>query len=92
MVALTQPDTPLAQIADCVLAVSVPQDAVMRVGTEAYLAHLVVIEILMVRLAQRLGPVATRGLQQFRELLDKHGFGSAEYAGLTDTRPNEHKG
>jgi len=92
VVALTQPDTPLAQIADCVLAVSVPQDAVMRVGTEAYLAHLVVIEILMVRLAQRLGPVATRGLQQFRELLDKHGFDSAEYAGLTDTRPNEHKG
>lgn len=92
VVALTQPDTPLAQIADCVLAVSVPQDAVMRVGTEAYLAHLVVIEILMVRLAQRLGPVATRGLQQFRELLDKHGFDSAEYVGLTDTRPNEHKG
>lgn len=92
VVALTQPDTPLAQIADCVLAVSVPQDAVMRVGTEAYLAHLVVIEILMVRLAQRLGPVATRGLQQFRELLEKHGFDSAEYAGLTDTRTNEHKG
>ena len=92
VVALTQPDTPLAQIADCVLAVSVPQDAVMRVGTEAYLAHLVVIEILMVRLARRLGPVATRGLQQFRELLDKHGFDSAEYAGLTDTRSNEHKG
>lgn len=92
VVALTQPDTPLAQIADCVLAVSVPQDAVMRVGTEAYLAHLVVIEILMVRLAQRLGPVATRGLQQFRELLEKHGFDSAEYAGLTDTRSNEHKG
>ena len=92
VVALTQPDTPLAQIADCVLGVSVPQDAVMRVGTEAYLAHLVVIEILMVRLAQRLGPVATRGLQQFRELLEKHGFDSAEYAGLTDTRPNEHKG
>lgn len=92
VVALTQPDTPLAQIADCVLAVSVPQDAVMRVGTEAYLAHLVVIEILMVRLAQRLGPVATRGLQQFRELLEKHGFDSAEYVGLSDTRPNEHKG
>jgi len=36
--------------------------------------------------------VATRGLQQFRELLDKHGFDSAEYAGLTDTRSNEHKG
>ena len=67
------------------LAVSVPQDAVMRVGTEAYLAHLVVIEILMVRLAQKLGPVATRGLQQFKQLLHKHGFDSAEYSGATET-------
>ena len=81
VVALTQPGTPLAEVADLVLAVSVPQDAVMRVGTEAYLAHLVVIEILMVRLAQKLGPVVTRDLQQFKQLLHKHGFDSAEYAG-----------
>ena len=84
VVALTQPGTPLAEIADLVLAVSVPQDAVMRVGTEAYLAHLVVIEILMVRLAQKLGPMATRGLQQFKQLLHKHGFDSAEYVGATE--------
>ncbi|MGO4393243.1 MurR/RpiR family transcriptional regulator [Variovorax sp. M-6] len=86
VVALTQPDTPLAEIADLVLAVSVPQDAVMRVGTEAYLAHLVVLEILMVRLAQKLGPVATRGLQQFKHLLHKHGFDSAEFSGATEKR------
>ncbi|MFZ4286505.1 MurR/RpiR family transcriptional regulator [Variovorax sp. HJSM1_2] len=85
VVALTQPDTPLAEVADLVLAVSVPQDAVMRVGTEAYLAHLVVIEILMVRLAQKLGPVATRGLQQFKQLLHKHGFDSAEFSGNTES-------
>jgi RpiR family carbohydrate utilization transcriptional regulator len=84
VVALTQPDTQLAEIADLVLAVSVPQDAVMRVGTEAYLAHLVVIEILMVRLAQKLGPVATRGLQQFKQLLHKHGFDSAEFSGAME--------
>lgn len=84
VVALTQPDTPLAEIADLVLAVSVPQDAVMRVGTEAYLAHLVVLEILMVRLAQKLGPVATRGLTQFKHLLHKHGFDSAEFSGATE--------
>ncbi len=87
VIALTQPDSQLAEIADLVLAVSVPQDAVMRVGTEAYLAHLVLIEILMVRLAQKLGPVATRGLQQFKQLLHKHGFDSAEYSGALD--PNE---
>jgi DNA-binding MurR/RpiR family transcriptional regulator len=85
VVALTQPDAPLAQVADMLLAVSVPPDAVMRVGTEAYLAHLVVIEILMVRLAQQLGPRAAHGLQQFKQLLHKHGFDSAEYDGFTES-------
>ncbi|MBV8621398.1 MAG: MurR/RpiR family transcriptional regulator [Curvibacter sp.] len=82
VVALTQPGTPLAEMADLLLAVSVPPDAVMRVGTEAYLAHLVMIEILTVRLAQKMGPVATQGLQQFRQLLEQHGFDSAEYVGM----------
>jgi DNA-binding MurR/RpiR family transcriptional regulator len=84
VIAMTQPDTPLAKIADLVLGISVPPDAVMRVGTEAYLAHLLVIEILMVRLAQRLGPQVAFGLQQFKQLLQRHGFDSAEYAGNTD--------
>lgn len=84
VVALTQPDTPLAEVADLPLLVSVPQDAVMRVGTEAYLAHLVVIEVLMVRLAQQLGPVAARGLGQYRQLLSKYGFDSAEYSGAQE--------
>ncbi len=82
VVALTQPDTPLAQMADLVLAVTVPPDAVMRVGTEAYLAHLLVIEILMVRLAQKLGPQVVLGMQPFKQLLHKHGFDSAEYTGF----------
>lgn len=85
VIAMTQPDTPLAEMADLVLVVSVPPDAVMRVGTEAYLAHLLVLEILMVRLAQRLGPQVAYGLQQFKQLLHKHGFDSAEYAGFTDS-------
>ena len=89
VVALTQPDTQLAEIADLVIGVSVPQDAVMRVGTEAYLAHLVVIEILMVRLAQKLGPAVTRGLQQFKQLLHKHGFDSAEYSGASEATDEE---
>jgi DNA-binding MurR/RpiR family transcriptional regulator len=89
VVALTQPDTPLAEIADLLIAVSVPQDAVMRVGTEAYLAHLVVIEILMVRLAQKLGPQVAHGLQQFKQLLHRHGFDSAEYSGARDSREKD---
>lgn len=86
VVALTQPDTPLAEVADHLIGVSVPQDAVMRVGTEAYLAHLVVIEILMVRLAQKLGPQVAHGLQQFKQLLHRHGFDSAEYSAARDSR------
>ncbi|GAB2812501.1 MurR/RpiR family transcriptional regulator [Comamonas piscis] len=82
VVALTQPDTPLAEMADHVLAVTVPQDAVMRVGTEAYLAHLVVIEIMMVRLAQILGPRVVTGMQQYKRLLETHGFDSYEYMGF----------
>ena len=82
VVALTQPDTPLAEMADHVLAVNVPQDAVMRVGTEAYLAHLVVIEILMVRLAQIMGPRVVTGMQQYKRLLETHGFDSYEYMGF----------
>lgn len=81
VIALTQPGTPLAEMADLPLLVSVPEDAVMRVGTEAYLAHLVVIEVLMVRLAQKLGAVATDGLRQYHDLLRKYGFDSAESSG-----------
>ena len=82
VVALTQPDTPLADMADLLLSVSVPPDAVMRVGTEAYLAHLMVIEILMVRLAQILGPGVVHDMQQYRRLLETHGFDSYEYVGF----------
>jgi DNA-binding MurR/RpiR family transcriptional regulator len=97
VVALTQPGTPLAQLADLLLAVSVPRDAVMRVGTEAYLAHLVVIEILMVRLAQILGPRVIKGMQRYRRLLETHGFDSYEYMGFQQpaqarqTRPAQRK-
>ena len=82
VIAMTEANTPLAKIADIVIEISVPPDAVMKVGTEAYLAHLLVIEILMVRLAQRLDPQVTHGLQQFRKLLEKHGFDSHDYQGF----------
>ena len=54
----------------------------MRVGTEAYLAHLMVIEILMVRLAQILGPRVVSDMQQYKRLLETHGFDSYEYMGF----------
>jgi DNA-binding MurR/RpiR family transcriptional regulator len=85
VVALTQPDTPLARAADLVLAVQGPEDPLRRVGTETQLAHLVVIEILMVRLAQKLGPVAVHGLQNLRQLLQEHGLDSDAYIDVVDS-------
>lgn len=73
IIAITQPGTPLAQIADVVIEISVPPDAVMRVGTEAYIAHLLVIELLMVLVLQALGPEAARHLAQFKSVLQAHG-------------------
>ncbi len=73
IIAITQPDTPLAALADVVIAVCVPDDAVMRVGTEAYIAHLLVIELLMILLIKELGPQAARHLALFREVLQAHG-------------------
>lgn len=82
VVALTQPDTPLAKCASLCLEVSVPQDTTMRVGTEAYLAHLLVIEILMVRVAQILGPDTLENLKEFKRVLEQHGVDSSVYTGL----------
>jgi DNA-binding MurR/RpiR family transcriptional regulator len=77
VIALTQADTLLANKADLTIAVSVPQDAIMRVSTEAYLAHLLVIEILTVRIAQNLGPGTIKKLKQIKQVLEQHGIDSA---------------
>lgn len=74
VVALTQAGTPLAKKADVVLGIEVPEDPVMHVGTEAYLAHLTVIEILTVLVAQRLGDSAVQRLGHVREVLSTHGL------------------
>ena len=66
VIALTQPGTPLAALADILLGIEVAPDPVMHVGTEAYLAHLTVIEILTVLVAQRLGDQAVQRLAGVR--------------------------
>jgi DNA-binding MurR/RpiR family transcriptional regulator len=73
VIAITQPHTPLAEIADVVIDVMVPPDAVMRVGTDAYIAHLLVIELLMILVLQKLGPNAIQLQTQYREILQQHG-------------------
>lgn len=74
IVAITRPGTPLAERADCLLALSVPDDAVMHVGIDAYLTHLTLIEILTVLVAQRVGEPAVTRLRGVREALQRHGI------------------
>lgn len=73
IVSLTQPGTPLADRSDVLIAVSVPEDAVMHVGIDAYLTHLTAVEILSVLVAQRCGEPAVRRLQGVRAALHEHG-------------------
>jgi len=73
VVSLTQPGTPLADRSDVLLTLSVPEDAVMHVGIDAYLTHLTAIEILTVLVAQRCGEPAVRRLQVVRAALQEHG-------------------
>lgn len=73
-VCITRPGTPLAERADWLLAMSVPDDAVMHVGIDAYLVHLTLIEILTVLVAQRVGEPAVQRLRGVREALHRHGI------------------
>lgn len=73
VVALTQPGSKLAGMADIVLSVEVAPDPVMPVGPEAYLAHLTVIEILTVLVAQRLGDKAVARLANIQRTLETRG-------------------
>lgn len=73
VIALTQPGSPLAGMAHIVLGVEVAPDPVMPVGPEAYLAHLTVIEILTVLVAQRLGDKAVDRLANIQHTLQTRG-------------------
>ena len=72
-VAITRPNTPLAERADILLGLSVPDDAVMHVGNDAYLTQLTLIEILTVLVAQRVGDPAVQRLRAVREAFQRHG-------------------
>jgi len=73
IVALTQRGSPLARMADILLAIDVAPDPVMPVGPESYLAHLTVIEILTVLIAQRLGDKAAQRLAHIQHMLATRG-------------------
>ena len=73
IVAMTEPGTPLAGMADIVLPIGVPADPSMRVGTEAYLAQIAYLEILMVGVGLRRGAAALGPLMRARDVLREHG-------------------
>jgi RpiR family carbohydrate utilization transcriptional regulator len=73
VVSLTQPGTPLADRTDVLLALSVPDDAVMHVGIDVYMTHLTAIEILTVLVAQRCGEPGVQRLRGVRAALHEHG-------------------
>jgi len=73
VVSLTQPGTPLADRTDVLLALSVPDDAVMHVGIDVHMTHLTALEILTVLVAQRCGDPAVQRLRGVRAALHEHG-------------------
>ena len=82
VIGITQPDTPLAQRSTIPLTVVVPEDAVVRVGTEACIATLVLNEILMVGVGLRLGPAAIDSLTRVREVLRGRGIDAEDHPAL----------
>jgi len=82
IVAITQPDTMLARRADIVLPIVVPVDPSMRVGTEAYLAQMAYLEILMVGVGLRRGPPAVSRLNRVRKVLRDRGIDSETHPAL----------
>ncbi len=73
VIGITQPNTPLAQRCSIPILVNVPEEATVRVGTEAYLAEQVLIEVLMVGVGLRLGPAALDRLKRIQATIKERG-------------------
>jgi RpiR family carbohydrate utilization transcriptional regulator len=82
VIGITQPDTPLAAQCTIPIGMVVPEDAAARVGTEAYLAAQVLIEVLMVGVGLRLGPSALQRLKRVRSVLRERGVDSDVHPAL----------
>ena len=77
-----RPNTPLAARCTIPITVEVPDDPAVRVGTEAYLAGALLIEVLMVGIGLRLGPMAIDRLQRVHAVLSEHGIDSEVHPAL----------
>lgn len=69
IIAITRADTPLARLADIVLAVDVPADATMPVGTDAYITQTMMIEMITILLGRLRGPECVKRLEQIHRIL-----------------------
>jgi RpiR family carbohydrate utilization transcriptional regulator len=82
VIGITRPNTPLAERCAIPIVLDVPEDAAVRVGTEAYLAGQVLIEVLMVGIGLRLGPAAIDRLQRVHAVLLERGVDSDVHPAL----------
>lgn len=73
VIALTRNDSPLAQLADCVLSVATQENAELYTPMVSRLLQLAVIDILAIGLALRLGDAASLQLQKSKKSIhNKH--------------------
>lgn len=72
VIAVTRADSPLAQLADCVLPVSVQEDSTRYTPMISRLLQLAIVDILAIGLALRLGEVASFQLEKGKLSVERH--------------------
>ena len=78
IIGLTRPGSPLAEQADCLLAVPSREDGRLYTPMVSRLLHLAVIDILAISLALRLGEAASSSLAKGKRSVEAHRAGAAE--------------
>lgn len=74
VIAITRSDSPLAQIADCILAIAVQEDSSRYTPMVSRLLQLAVIDILAIGLALRLGETASLQLEKVKRSIRRHHY------------------
>ena len=72
VIAITRSDSPLAQLADCVLALVVQEDSNRYTPMISRLLQLAIIDILAIGLALRLGETASLQLEKGKRSVRRH--------------------
>ncbi len=78
VIAITQSGTALAGMADIVLAMDVPSDTTMLVGTDAYVVQLITIEVLMILVGLKQGPRLNERMQEIHKVLRTYSVDTAD--------------